>query len=60
MSEKGEKKKTIRSNKKVSNDKISITLRLNNDAEISAKSIYKEDSRDIDIYEIKVSDKKAL
>ena len=60
MSEKGEKKKTIRSNKKVSNDKIPITLRLNNGAEISAKSIYKEDSRDIDIDKIKVSDKKAL
>ena len=63
MSEKEGKKSTIKNNKKVSKDKKSITLKLNNDVEIPAESIYKEDSRvfnisDIDIDRISVSDKK--
>ena len=56
-------KKAIKNSKKVSKDKKSITLRLNNRAEIAAKNISKEDSRvfninDIDIDKIKVSDRK--
>ena len=63
MSEKGGKKKTIKNYKKVSKDEKTITVRLNNGVEISAKNIYKEDSRvfkinDIDIDKIRVSDKK--
>ena len=63
MSEKEGKKSTIKNSKKVSKDKKSITLKLNNDVEIPAESIYKEDSRvfnisDIDIDRISVSDKK--
>ena len=63
MSENRGKKKTIKNNKKVSKYNKTITLKLNNGAEIPAKNIYKEDSRffnihDIDIEKIRVSDKK--
>ena len=63
MSEKEGKKKTIKNNKKVSKDKKTITLKLNNGVEIPAKNIYKEDLKifninDIDIDKIRVSDKK--
>ena len=63
MSEKRGKKKPIKNNKKVSKDKKTITVRLNNGAEIPAKNIYKEDStvfkiNDIDIDKVIVSDKK--
>ena len=63
MSEKEGKKKTMKNNKKVSKDKKTITLKLDNGAETPAKNIYKEDSRifninDIDIDKIRVSDKK--
>ena len=44
MSEKGGKKKTIKNNKKISKDKKTITLNLDNDIEIPAKNIYKQDS----------------
>ena len=40
MSEKGGKKKTIKNTKKVSKDKKTITLKLNNGVEIPAKNIY--------------------
>ena len=58
-----EEKKTIKNNKKVSKDKKTIALRLNNGVEIPARNIYKEDSRifniyDIDTDQIRVSDKK--
>ena len=39
MSEKGGKKNTIKNNKKVSKDKKTITLKLDNGAEIAAKDI---------------------
>ena len=42
MGEKGGKKKTIKNNKKVSNDKKTNTLKLDNGAEIPAKKIFKE------------------
>ena len=63
MSEKEEKKTTIKNNKQVSKDKNPITLRLTNGFKIPANSIYKEDSRvfnikDRDIDKIRVSDKK--
>ena len=63
MSEKGGKKKTIKNNKKVSNDKKTVILKLNNGVEIPAKNMYKEDLKlfninDIDIDKIRVSDKK--
>ena len=45
MSDKGRKKKTIKNKKKVSEDKKTITLKLNDGVEIPAKNIYKEDSR---------------
>ena len=62
MSENEGKKTTIKNNKQVSQDKKPITLRLTNGFKMSAKSIYKEDSRvfnikDIDIDKIRVSDK---
>ena len=58
-----EEKKAIKSNKKVSKDKKTITLRLNNGVEIAAGNIYKEDSRifninDIETNEIRASNKK--
>ena len=58
-----EEKKTIKNNKKVSKDKKTITLRLNNGVEIAAGNIYKEDSRifninDIETNEIRASNKK--
>ena len=60
MSENGGKKRSI---KKASKDKKIIKLRLNNGAEIFAKTIYKKDDdffeiNDIDIDKIRVSDKK--
>ena len=63
MSEKGGKKKTIKNNKKVSKDKKTVILKLNNGVEIPAKNMYKEDLKlfninDIDIDKIRVSDKK--
>ena len=63
MSEKGGKKKTIKNNKKVSKDKKTVKLKLNNGVEIPAKNIYKEDLKlfninHIDIDKIRVSDKK--
>ena len=63
MSEKGGKKKTIKNNKKVSKDKKTIIIRLDNGVEIHAKNIYIEDSKvfkmsDIDIDKIRVFDKK--
>ena len=45
MSEKGGKKKTIKNNKKVSKDKNTITLKLNDGVEIPVKNIYKEGSK---------------
>ena len=42
MSEKGGKKKTIKNNKRVSKDKNTITLKLNDGVEIPVKNIYKE------------------
>ena len=58
-----EGKKTIKNNKKVSKDKKTITLKLNNNVEIPTRNIYKEDSRifninDIDTDQISVSNKK--
>ena len=41
MSQKG-KKKTIKNNTKVSKDKTTITLKLNNAVEIPAENIYKK------------------
>ena len=60
MRKKGGKKSTI---KKASKDKKIIKLRLNNGAEIPAKTIYKKDDdffeiNDIDIDKIRISDKK--
>ena len=52
ISEKGGKKKTNKNNRKVSKDKKSIALKLNNGVQISAKSIYKEDSRVFNINDI--------
>ena len=54
---------TIKNNKKVSKDKNTITLKLDNGVEIPAKNIYKEISEaisvnDIEIDKIRVSDKK--
>ena len=40
MIEKGEKKRAIKNHKKVSKDKKTITLKLNNGIEIPAKNIY--------------------
>ena len=62
MSNKG-KKKTIKNNKKTSKIKKSITLKLDNGAEMPAKTTYKRDDdffeiNDIDIDKIRVSDKK--
>ena len=64
MSEKGGKKKIFKNNKKVSKDKKTVTLKLNNGVEIPAKNIYNKDSRvfninDIDIDKIRVSDEKV-
>ena len=63
MSYKGGKKKAIKNNKKVSKDKKTIKLKLNNGVEIPAKNIYTKDSEDFNINDIKidkmrVSDKK--
>ena len=57
-----EDKKTIKNNK-VSKDKKTITLKLNNGVQIPARNTYNKDSRifnisDIDIDKIRVSDKK--
>ena len=55
--------KNINDNKKVSKNKKNPTLRLDNNAEIPAKSIYMKDTKcfkihDVDINKIRVSDKK--
>ena len=47
MSEKGGKKKTIKNNRKVSKEKKTITLKLDNGFEIPAKNICKKDSRSL-------------
>ena len=52
MSEKEGKKKTIKKNKKISKDKKTITLKLDNGVEIPAKNIYKEISEPISIDDI--------
>ena len=62
MSDKRSKKNTTKNNKAWKNRKIP-TLRLDNDAEILAKTTYIKDTKcfkisDIDINKIRVSDKK--
>ena len=54
ISEKGGKKKRIKNNKKVSKDKKTITLKLDNGVEIPAKNIYKEISKPININDIEI------
>ena len=66
MSDKKAKKNTtknIKDNKKVSKNKKSLTLRLDNNAKIPAKTRYMKDTKcfkidDVDINKIRVSDKK--
>ena len=64
MREKGGKKKTNKNNKKATKDKKPITLRLNGDKTVLTNPINKKslirvfNINDIDIDEIKVSDKK--
>ena len=63
MGEKKAKQKTIRNNKKASKIINSITLKLNNGAEVPAKTTYKKDDdffeiNDINMDKIRVSDKK--
>ena len=49
MSEKGGKKKTIKNNKNTTKYKKTITLRLDDGAEIPAKIIYKKDDDPFEI-----------
>ena len=61
MSDKRSKKNTTKNNKKASKSRKILTLRLDNDAEIPAKTAYIKDTEcfrinDIDIDKIRVSD----
>ena len=63
MSEKAGKKKEIKNNKKVTNDKKPITLRLNDGTTVNANTIYDKKPKcfkvnDVNVNKIKVPDKK--